>query len=170
MGVCTFHVTVLDCLRAVYKAALLGWLDFDTFDLQEYDFYESVENGDLNWIVPGKFIHFSGPSARRMVNAEGWVLLGPEDYVPIFKKAGVTCVIRFNKKVIPRHSAPRVLTLYPGRQAYEKQTFLDAGIAHHDMYFLDGGCPTEAIVDRFLEADLDIPTPDLFPDLQPCPF
>ena len=59
MGVCTFHVTVLDCLRAVYKAALLGWLDFDTFDLQEYDFYESVENGDLNWIVPGKFIHFS---------------------------------------------------------------------------------------------------------------
>jgi hypothetical protein len=24
MGVCTFHVTVLDCLRAVYKAALLG--------------------------------------------------------------------------------------------------------------------------------------------------
>ena len=37
------------------------------------------------------------------------------------------------------------------------------------MYFLDGGCPTEAIVDRFLEADLDIPTPDLFPDLQSCP-
>ena len=115
MGVCTFHVTVVDCLRGVYKAALLGWIDFDTFDLEEYDHYESVENGDLNWIVPGKFVHFSGPSARRMVNAEGWVLLGPEDYVPIFQKLGVTSVIRFNKK------------------AYEKQTFLNAGIAHHDM-------------------------------------
>lgn len=68
-----------------------------------------------------------------MVNAEGWVLLGPEDYVPIFQKMGVKTVIRFNKK------------------AYEKETFIEAGIAHHDMYFLDGGCPTEAIVDRFLE-------------------
>jgi len=133
MGVCTFHVTVLDCLRAVYKATLLKWLDFETFDVEEYDHYERVENGDLNWIVPNKFVHFSGPAACRMVNAEGWVMLGPEDYIPIFQQMGVTSVIRFNKK------------------AYEKQTFIDAGINHHDMYFLDGGCPSEAIVERFIE-------------------
>merc|ERR1711939_945609 len=96
MGVCTFQVTVLDCLRAIYKAALLRWLDFDTFDVDEYDHYERVENGDLNWIVPNKFVHFSGPAAKRMVNDEGWVMLGPEDYIPIFQEMGVTSVIRFN--------------------------------------------------------------------------
>lgn len=28
-----------------------------------YYFYERVENGDMNWIVPGKFLAFSGPHA-----------------------------------------------------------------------------------------------------------
>ena len=32
------------------------------FDLEEYEHFERVENGDLNWIVPGKFLAFSGPS------------------------------------------------------------------------------------------------------------
>lgn len=32
------------------------------FNLRDYEFYERVENGDLNWIIPGKFIAFSGPS------------------------------------------------------------------------------------------------------------
>jgi len=30
--------------------------------LRDYEFYERVENGDLNWIIPNKFIAFSGPS------------------------------------------------------------------------------------------------------------
>ena len=33
-----------------------------TFNLRDYEFYERVENGDLNWIIPNKFIAFSGPS------------------------------------------------------------------------------------------------------------
>ena len=33
------------------------------FQLQ-LEHYEKVENGDLNWIVPGKFIAFMGPADR----------------------------------------------------------------------------------------------------------
>ena len=33
----------------------------DRFNLNEYLFYEKVENGDLNWIVPGKFLAFCDP-------------------------------------------------------------------------------------------------------------
>lgn len=29
------------------------WLDFNHFDPVEYEFYERVENGDFNWIIPG---------------------------------------------------------------------------------------------------------------------
>ncbi len=30
-----------------------GLLDFRTFDLEDYDFHERVENGDSTWILPG---------------------------------------------------------------------------------------------------------------------
>jgi len=39
----------------------LGWYNYQTFDVQEYQLYEKVENGDLNWILPKKFVAFSGP-------------------------------------------------------------------------------------------------------------
>jgi cell division cycle 14 len=31
------------------------------FNISEYEHFERVENGDLNWIIPGKFIAFSSP-------------------------------------------------------------------------------------------------------------
>lgn len=39
----------------------LGWFDFKKFNLNEYEHYEKVENGDLNWIIPNKFVAFSSP-------------------------------------------------------------------------------------------------------------
>jgi cell division cycle 14 len=34
-----------------------------TFNPQEYHFRERVENGDWNWIIPGKFLAFSNPAS-----------------------------------------------------------------------------------------------------------
>merc|ERR1711934_376331 len=133
MGVCTYNLTVQDCLAAVYKAYILKWLDFDTFDVSQYEYYEQVEAGDLNEIVPGKFIGFSGPAEKHLEAYDGSITFGPEDYVPIFKKFGVSAVIRLSKKV------------------YDKRKFLDEGIHHYDLYFMDGGVPSEAIVRRFCE-------------------
>lgn len=63
-GVCTYHLEVLDCARALSRAATLGHLDLKRgFDPLEYAFYDKLENGDLNWIIPGKFLAFSGPLA-----------------------------------------------------------------------------------------------------------
>lgn len=39
----------------------LRWFDHRKFNLNEYEHYEKVENGDLNWIIPGKFVAFSSP-------------------------------------------------------------------------------------------------------------
>lgn len=60
--------------------------------------HEQVDNGDLNWIVPGKFVAFSGPAARSNEVA-GYRLHTPEDYWDYFRRRGVTTVIRLNKKV-----------------------------------------------------------------------
>lgn len=57
-----------------------------------------VENGDLNWIVPGKLVAFSGPAVRGNEIA-GYRLHTPEDYWDYWRKKGVSAVVRLNKKV-----------------------------------------------------------------------
>ncbi|CAM9352422.1 unnamed protein product, partial [Discosporangium mesarthrocarpum] len=131
-GVCTFHLTVLDCVRAVSRAMKLGHLNLDSFDPDEFAFYDAIENGDINWIIPGKFLAFSGPLPLRREVEPGKHTLLAEDYVPTFKRLGVTCVIRFNKK------------------CYDRRRFLEAGIRHYDLYYADGGNPSEEIFQRFL--------------------
>ncbi len=45
-------------LQGIHKAKEVGFLDWHLpacdFNLAEYEHYEQVENGDLNWIVPGE--------------------------------------------------------------------------------------------------------------------
>ncbi|TPX36254.1 hypothetical protein SmJEL517_g01462 [Synchytrium microbalum] len=59
-GAATYHITVLDCLRGLYKALNVGLLDLDALDLDAYEFYEKVENGDMNWICD-KFCALASP-------------------------------------------------------------------------------------------------------------
>ncbi|KAJ3108667.1 Dual specificity protein phosphatase cdc14a [Phlyctochytrium planicorne] len=59
-GAATYHITILDCLRGLYKALHLGLVDLENVDPDEYEFYERVENGDFNWITD-KFIAMASP-------------------------------------------------------------------------------------------------------------
>ncbi|KAJ0065737.1 hypothetical protein NL108_017568 [Boleophthalmus pectinirostris] len=130
-GNCTFNLTVLECLQGVRKALQHGFFDFETFEVDEYEHYERVENGDLNWIVPGKFLAFSGPHPKTKVE-NGYPLHAPEAYFPYFRKHNVTTVIRLNRKI------------------YEAQRFVSAGFDHFDLFFVDGSTPSDAIMRRFL--------------------
>uniref|UniRef100_A0A665TRN2 Dual specificity/tyrosine protein phosphatase N-terminal domain-containing protein n=1 Tax=Echeneis naucrates TaxID=173247 RepID=A0A665TRN2_ECHNA len=40
VGNCSFNLTVLDCLQAVHKALQHSFLDFESFDVEEYEHYE----------------------------------------------------------------------------------------------------------------------------------
>lgn len=131
-GISTYHLSVLDCLRALAKGKRIGWIDFNDFNVMEYEYFEKVENGDLNWIVPNKFVAFSGPRAR-CIEMSGSRTLMPKDYVDYFKQTGVTTVIRLNKRM------------------YDKRGFTDHGLLFYDLYFPDGSCPPEQIVQQFLK-------------------
>jgi len=101
------------------------------FDVVEYDHYEAVENGDLNWIVPGRFLAFSGPSpAPRMTY--GYRAHVPEDYHAYFKARGVCGVVRLS------------------RPLYEGARFQSAGLDMHELYFPDGSTPPPHLLRRFL--------------------
>ena len=100
MGACTYKCTVLHCLKGLEIAIKLGWLDYSTFNLSEYERLEQLENGDMNWIIPGKLLAFSCPSVSQ-VDEMGYRCYTPEDYVPVFKSMGITAVVRLNKKTYP---------------------------------------------------------------------
>lgn len=60
-GECYYDCTILHCLQGLEFALHHNWYDFRTFNVKEYEHYEKVENGDLNWIIPNKFLAFMGP-------------------------------------------------------------------------------------------------------------
>lgn len=76
---CSYPCTIEHCLKGLEWAIKLGWYNFKEFDNKEYEYYEKVENGDLNWIIPGKFLAFMGP----LDNISSYERRGntPEDYI-----------------------------------------------------------------------------------------
>lgn len=64
VGTPWFEISLIECLSAIYKCHKLGFFNFQDFCVKEYEYFERVENGDLNWIIPGKFIAFCGPYAK----------------------------------------------------------------------------------------------------------
>lgn len=129
-GRCTYQCTISHCLKGLECAVKLGWFELGRFNYREYEHYEKVESGDLNWIIPKKFVAFSSPVDSMDEESSS---LSPSEYVPILRKLGVTCVIRLNTST------------------YDPRPFVRNGIRHHDLYFVDGSVPSDEIVHKFLE-------------------
>ena len=87
---------MLQCLQGLEYAIAFKWYDFRTFNVKEYEHYERVENGDLNWIIPKRFVAFMGPIEKRDANQR----FGhhPSKYTEIFKKMEVSRVVRLNEE------------------------------------------------------------------------
>lgn len=107
-------------------------MDFENFDLEEYEYYERVENGDLNWIVPHKFIAFCGPHPKSKIE-NGHPFHSPETYFPYFRQHNVSTIVRLNKKI------------------YDSRRFEDQGFDHKDLFFVDGSTPSDAIMREFID-------------------
>lgn len=114
------------------KAIQFNFLDFSNFNIEEYEYYERVENGDFNWVLPGKFLAFSGPHPKSKVE-NGYPLHAPEAYFPYFRKHNIRTVVRLNKKIYPA------------------SRFTDAGFDHYDLFFTDGSTPPTHILNKFLK-------------------
>ncbi|XP_051163958.1 dual specificity protein phosphatase CDC14C-like isoform X2 [Leptopilina boulardi] len=127
-----YRISLKSCLSAVYKCHQLGFFNFDDFHLEEYEYLEKVENGDLNWIVPGKFIAFCGPHATCKIE-NGYLLHAPESYFNYFETNNVSTIVRLNKK------------------RYDAASFIEAGFDHKELFFVDGSAPTMEIVRQFLK-------------------
>ncbi|KAN0140188.1 Protein-tyrosine phosphatase-like protein [Lactarius tabidus] len=160
-----FNLSIQDCLWGMYKAMQNGLCDLNEFDVNEYEFYEKVENGDWNWISP-HFIALASPMdpawIKNQKDAKGQAAsAGPlsspakgakqrelalqrklptpfQNCLEYFEQHNVKIVIRLNNPL------------------YDRQTFLDRGINHLELYFDDGTNPTDEIVRRFIDVSDEI--------------
>lgn len=138
-GPATYHITVLDCLQGLQHAIKTNLFKPEEFNLAEYEYFEKVENGDMNWLMPNKFLAFATPhdetseEYERVFHPYSSPRPKIDQIIAYFKKMNITTVVRLNNAT------------------YDRTKFIKAGIEHVDMYFPDGSVPSDSILYSFIE-------------------
>lgn len=162
-----FNLNIQDCLWGVYKAMQNGLCDLNEFDVNEYEYYEKVENGDWNWITPN-FIAFASPMDPTWVKgqkdkekdkAEATFAAGCSP-----ARAGSGSKLALKRKLptpfmncleyFEQRNIKIVVRL--NNELYDRNTFLERGINHLELYFDDGTNPTDEIVRRFIDVSDEV--------------
>ncbi|KAH3674398.1 hypothetical protein WICMUC_003235 [Wickerhamomyces mucosus] len=122
-----FEITIQDIVYGLWRAKERGMIDLTTFNLEDYEQYERVDQGDFN-VISKDFIAFASPQQKNSdsLNQPFRKVL---DY---FTQNDVQMVIRLNSHL------------------YSKNEFEKREIQHIDMIFDDGTCPTMDIVKDFI--------------------
>ena len=128
---CDFHLDIGHFCEAIDASLRHQWIDWNNIRVDRIEKFQQVQHGDINWIIESKFLAFAGPSASRL-DEDGFEVLTPAYYAKLFKKIGVTNVVRLNVA------------------NYDPSEFEIHGITHHDMFFEDGSCPPPDIIKSFL--------------------
>ncbi|EDO15689.1 hypothetical protein Kpol_1008p28 [Vanderwaltozyma polyspora DSM 70294] len=134
-----FEITIQDVIYGVWRAKEKGLIDLQSFNLETYERYERVENGDFNVLTPD-FIAFASPQESNrsigVTSSPGKSHLNQpfRSVLKYFSKNNVQLVVRLNSHL------------------YNKQHFEDLSIQHIDMIFEDGTCPDMSIVKNFVGA------------------
>lgn len=131
-----FEITIQDVVYGVWRAKEKSLIDLHTFNLEVYEKYEHVENGDFNVLTPD-FIAFASPQEDMRATST--------DYRPRLNQP-FRSVLRF----FAENDVQLVVRL--NSHLYNKRHFEDIGIKHIDLIFEDGTCPDMSIVKNFIGA------------------
>ena len=132
-------LTLLDCWRALYHAMVVNqW-----FRKRDFDMVIDLCDGSdevINWVVPGRLLALEDPKEPRYMGR------GPRvrySIVEIFKQHKVNTVVRLNGRDYEYR------TSYG--QPYDSEEFVCRAIKHYDIFFKDGGIPSESQLNTFLK-------------------
>lgn len=124
-----FEITIQDIVYAMWRAKERGMIDITNFNLEEYELYERVDQGDFN-VISKDFIAFASPIQKRPQ-----YLNEPfKKVLSFFQNNDVQLVVRLNSRL------------------YDADEFTKRGMKHIDMIFDDGTCPTMDYVQKFIGA------------------
>jgi len=147
-----------------------GLCDMNEFSVEDYEYYEKVENGDWNWITPN-FIAFASPVDATWIKKEKEKekeclkpLPAGASGVPQTRAGSAPSSMSSSNLALQRKlPAPFLncldyfekrnikLVVRLNTELYDRSTFLDHGIDHMELYFDDGTNPTDEIVRTFIE-------------------
>ncbi|OCT48487.1 Tyrosine-protein phosphatase CDC14 [Cladophialophora carrionii] len=149
-----FILNIQDIVYGVWKAKEENLCQLKEFNLEEYERYERVDQGDFNWVSP-QFVAFASPQSE------------PVAPIPMSSPAYATlpsCVPEIQHARIPQ-PFKNVLTHFVQRdvglvvrlnsELYCPTYFTALGIQHIDMIFEDGTCPALPIVRKFIKLARD---------------
>ncbi|KAF8974296.1 protein-tyrosine phosphatase-like protein [Flammula alnicola] len=159
-GPSDFNLNIQDCLWGLWKAMQNGLCDMNEFNVEDYEYYEKVENGDWNWLTPN-FIAFASPvdtnwikrekeakeNAKSGGSSSSSLSSSTNSNLALQRKLPtpyLNCLDYFEKRNIK-------LVVRLNTELYDRDTFLDRGIDHMELYFDDGTNPTDEIVRTFLD-------------------
>jgi len=165
-GPSDFNLNIQDCLWGLWKAMQNGLCDMNEFSVEDYEFYEKVENGDWNWLTP-HFIAFASPVDPNWIKREkdakenskpsgphsspstpsATSSSTPSSRLALQRKLPqpfLNCLDYFEKRNVK-------LVVRLNTELYDRNTFLDRGIDHMELYYDDGTNPTDDIVRAFID-------------------
>ncbi|EGV61566.1 cell division control protein 14 [Yamadazyma tenuis] len=126
-----FEITIQDVVYGMWRAKERGMIDLTSFNLEEYEQYERVDQGDFN-MVSKDFVAFASPQQNHRKSGS---LNEPfKKVLNFFLKNDVQLAVRLNSHL------------------YDANEFTKRGIQHIDMIFDDGTCPTLEYVQKFIGA------------------
>ena len=120
-------------IRGLARARELGWVDFATFDIEDYERFDDPTLLNANQITP-KMVAFIGPEERSQGKQWSEYMHEPGEFVEEFKRRGISTVVRLNEP-----------------STYDKEIFQSEGIEVVDLEFQDCTTPSLAVIERFLD-------------------
>jgi len=145
-----YGITIQDVVYGVWRAKEQGFCALPQFDLEEYERYERVDQGDFNWltpdflafaspqhtpiapILPSSPLYASLPSTLEAVDAHPTLPTPFKNVLKHFSERNIGLVVRLNSEL------------------YSPSYFTALGIEHLDMIFDDGTCPALSVVRKFI--------------------
>ena len=133
-------LTLLDCWQALHHGMMVNrW--FQKQDSVEV-YKDMCDDNDevINWVVPGRLLALEDPKEPRYMGR------GPRVryfIVEMFKQHKVGTVVRLNGRDYEYR------TSYG--QPYDSEEFVCRAIKHYDIFFKDGGIPSESQLNTFLK-------------------
>jgi cell division cycle 14 len=145
-----YGITIQDVVYGIWRAKEEGVCQLPSFNLEEYERYERVDEGDFNWVTPD-FLAFASPqhapvapvpvtspmfatlpSTLEAVDAHPTLPPPFKNVLKHFSERNIGLVVRLNSEL------------------YCPSFFTALGIEHLDMIFDDGTCPTLSVVRKFI--------------------
>lgn len=145
-----YGITVQDVVYGVWRAKEQGFCALPQFDLEEYERYERVDQGDFNWLTPD-FLAFASPQYSPVAP------ISPSS--PLYSTLPTTLAAIDAHTKLPspfknvlKHFSERNIGLVVrlNSELYSPSYFTALGIEHLDLIFDDGTCPALSVVRKFI--------------------